>query len=347
VLVALVAAPGATARFGSGGNASADNPALVSLASVSNGCGGGVASSDARFADEWEFGAWRVNFREACNVHDACYSGTVVADPFASRPGQVVDFRTWSQERCDDAFLANMRTLCRRQISGPSPRVHSQMLDARNDCMFGEGRFQPSCSTFYSVVPQVGGFSKIGALLAYKLVRKCGHQYYRQRADLNGNWVNRGSESSVRTASILQVGRAIAVSWTGGTKLCGLGTGTLISRDQNEEVVGDATVTGFANGDFHGTLRIVVNKDGSITFPSLPLGLAVSDAVPVQPLAMAIGARAPDFVGQVPVNYPNPASASKTFTVPLSESYKEFKDLVVIVGFVSAEVTYTYHRAGS
>jgi hypothetical protein len=228
-----------------------------------------------------------------------------------------------------------------------------------------------------------------------------------------------------------------------------MGTGTLISRDQNEEVVGDATVTGFANGDeFKGTLRIVVNKDHSITFPGLPgsptlhqgpgrstqatapkcstpaakpktpttatsgatftltttkvtnpnapeltidaaagkatwdhtgqyggagkggewkvaytfkvpqtitagksfsitLGLAVSDAVPVQPLAMAIGARAPDFVGQVPVNYPNPASASKTFTVPLSTGYKEFKDLVIIVGFVSAEITFAYHRAGS
>jgi hypothetical protein len=448
VLVALVAAPGATARFGSGGNASADNPALVSLASVSNGCGGGVASSDARFADEWEFGAWRVNFREACNVHDACYSGTVVADPFASRPGQVVDFRTWSQERCDDAFLANMRTLCRRQISGASPRVHSQMLDARNDCMFGEGRFQPSCSTFYSVVPQVGGFSKIGALLAYKLVRKCGHQYYRQRADLNGNWVNRGSESSVRTASILQVGRAIAVSWTGGTKLCGLGTGTLISRDQNEEVVGDATVTGFANGDFHGTLRIVVNKDGSITFPSLPgsptlhqgpgrstqatapkcstpaakpktsttatsgttftlvdvkvklltgpeltvdgpggkatwdhtgqyggagkggewkieytwkvpktltagkaasvsLALKALMVEPPQPLFVQMSALAPDFRQDLSINYPNPAQAAKTYSVPISSGYATAKDLWMLISLGGAEITYTYRRTGS
>ena len=73
----------------------------------------------------------------------------------------------------------------------------------------------------------------------------------------------------------------------------------------------------------------------------------VSDVVPVQPLLMEAGARAPDFVGRVSVNYPNPTSASKTFSVPLSAGYKEFKDIVVIVGFGVAEITFTYHRAGS
>ena len=80
---------------------------------------------------------------------------------------------------------------------------------------------------------------------------------------------------------------------------------------------------------------------------SLTLGLAVSEVVPVQPLLMEMGARAPDFVGRVSVNYPNPTSASKTFTVPLSAGYKDFKDIAVIVGFGSAEITFTYHRAGS
>jgi hypothetical protein len=80
---------------------------------------------------------------------------------------------------------------------------------------------------------------------------------------------------------------------------------------------------------------------------SVRLGLSVSNVLPEQPLAMAIGARAPDFVGRVDVNYPNPASGSKTFSVPLSAGYKDvnYKEIVVIVGFVSAEVTYVYRRA--
>jgi hypothetical protein len=79
---------------------------------------------------------------------------------------------------------------------------------------------------------------------------------------------------------------------------------------------------------------------------SLTLGLAVSNVVPVQPLAIQIGARAPDFVGGASVNYPNPASASKAFSVPLSMGYKDFKEILVIVGVVSAEVTYVYRRVG-
>ena len=68
---------------------------------------------------------------------------------------------------------------------------------------------------------------------------------------------------------------------------------------------------------------------------------------PVQPLLVQMGARAPDFVQALSINYPNPASASKTYTVPLAEDQKDSKEVVVIVSVVSAEITYTYHRAGA
>ena len=68
---------------------------------------------------------------------------------------------------------------------------------------------------------------------------------------------------------------------------------------------------------------------------------------PVQPLLVQMGARAPDFVQALSINYPNPASASKTYTVPLAEDQKDFKDVVMIVSVVSAEITYTYHRSGA
>jgi hypothetical protein len=60
-----------------------------------------------------------------------------------------------------------------------------------------------------------------------------------------------------------------------------------------------------------------------------------------------MGARAPDFVQALSINFPNPASASKTYTVPLAADQKDSKEVVVIVGVVSAEITYTYRRVGA
>ncbi len=79
---------------------------------------------------------------------------------------------------------------------------------------------------------------------------------------------------------------------------------------------------------------------------TLTLALVVSNVVPVQPLLIEFGARAPDFVGRASANYPNPPSDSKTFTVPLSAGYGDFKEIVIIVGINSAEVTYVYRRVG-
>jgi hypothetical protein len=246
-----------------------DSPALVSLASVSNGCGGGVASEDPRFFDALDYGGIKVSFRQACNVHDACYSGAVVRDPFTTPPDRIVDFRGWSQERCDDAFLANMQTLCRKQI--PTAGTSPEWDEARDDCQHGSGPTLPSCTTLVSPIPNLGN-QAIGAAFAHRVVRKCGHRFFRERVDLSGTWINddRGS-TSVRSLTIRQTGRAVTATWTGEPDRCGSGSGTLVTRDQNEEVVGDAEVTGFANGGvFRGRLRIVTNEDGSITVPALP-----------------------------------------------------------------------------
>jgi hypothetical protein len=79
---------------------------------------------------------------------------------------------------------------------------------------------------------------------------------------------------------------------------------------------------------------------------SISLGLVVSNVVPVQPLLVEFGARAPDFVGRASANFPNPSSDSKTFSVKLSEGYKDFKEIVVVVGINASEVTYVYRRVG-
>jgi hypothetical protein len=195
-----------------------------------------------------------------------------VRDPFTNPPNRIVDFRTWSQERCDDAFLANMQSLCRKQI--PATGTFPEWDEARDDCEHGRGPTLPSCNTIFSLIPNLIGNTTIGAEFAHRVVRQCGERFFRERVNLNGKWVNdAGGTTSVRTLTIGQTGRAVTATWTGEPGRCGTGTGTLVTRDQHEEVVGDAEVKGFPNGGvFRGALRIVVNEDGTITVPALPGG---------------------------------------------------------------------------
>ncbi len=81
---------------------------------------------------------------------------------------------------------------------------------------------------------------------------------------------------------------------------------------------------------------------------TLTLALVITNVLPVQPLLVEFGARAPDFLGRASANYPNPPSDTKTFTVPLSAGYKDFKEIVIVVAFNSIdEVSYTYRRVGA
>ena len=80
---------------------------------------------------------------------------------------------------------------------------------------------------------------------------------------------------------------------------------------------------------------------------SITLSLKAESVEPSQPLSVQMSARAPDFVKALSINYPSPADASQTFTFPISAGYKDFKDMVIVISVVSAEVTYTYHRVGA
>jgi len=99
----------------------------VPISTVANGCGG--AGWDSVVAVQNYFGntskyansnvnplarTYTVNFKDACDLHDAGYSGAVVRDKING--GIVVDYRTWSRKRVDAKFLDDMRRLCTRQI---------------------------------------------------------------------------------------------------------------------------------------------------------------------------------------------------------------------------------------
>jgi hypothetical protein len=91
------------------------NDALVALEAVSNGCGPGRNSNfRPRPGDVSTYGRFKVNFRLACDLHDAGYLGAAVADPIN---GGYVDTFDWTREQVDAKFLADERKLCGEQIS--------------------------------------------------------------------------------------------------------------------------------------------------------------------------------------------------------------------------------------
>ena len=95
-------------------------PLQVSLAgsSVINGCGADqrydfVEQLQALLLNSQTYGPVATSFVEACNIHDAGYSGITVFDPVSRR---LIDFRRWTRAEVDALFLKDMRTLCSRQI---------------------------------------------------------------------------------------------------------------------------------------------------------------------------------------------------------------------------------------
>ena len=75
------------------------------------------------------------------------------------------------------------------------------------------------------------------------------------------------------------------------------------------------------------------------------VGMTISDVDPVQPLGFQMVVRAPDLAQAFPLHYPEKASGSMTFKVPIPAYYKDLKDLAITVsGVVSAEITYHYER---
>lgn len=197
--------------------------ALVSLESVSNGCGGGVASNERRLGDTSTylnsnnpFGKrYVVNFRLACNLHDAGYSGAKVRDPI---DGGIIDYFGWSQKGVDDKFLRDMRRLCDQAFAGTGATV------ALADC---RGR---------------GGKTSFGAETRYNFVRQFGHRFYRARPNLNGLWSGPGLTGLVITQKL----RSVRGTWRQGD-LSGEFRGTLISRDQDSVVQGFVRTT--VNGE--------------------------------------------------------------------------------------------------
>jgi hypothetical protein len=105
--------------------------AVVALGAVSNGCGPGRGSSSRpRPADVSTYGRYKVDFRPACDLHDAGYLGAAVADPI---DGGYLDPFDWTREQIDAKFLADERKLCDEQISGDHPDARRALAECVGD----------------------------------------------------------------------------------------------------------------------------------------------------------------------------------------------------------------------
>ncbi|MEX2049186.1 MAG: hypothetical protein WEB90_06385, partial [Gemmatimonadota bacterium] len=173
------------------GNRSAGSPKsscawikfLVPIKRVSNGCGGegwdivvkveNYLGNTHTYGDSW-FNplakTYTVNFKKACDLHDAGYGGQMVYDTINKRS---IDYRRWSRKAVDKKFLADMLKLCNRQIP-------ARAKYARQKCK------------------STGGALSFGAHSAYSIVRDWGHLFF--DADLTLHGVQKAGNPKARPA---------------------------------------------------------------------------------------------------------------------------------------------------
>ena len=212
----------------------------VPLATVANGCGPGTASSDPRWGDTSVYtGKHLVNFRMACNLHDAGYSGARVKDPLHGN--RIVDYFTWSQTRVDDKFLDDMREICDDRIRPGTPSATEALAQCK-------GR---------------GGTLTIGAVTRHNAVRTVGKWVFLDRPRLSGVWANEADPTEPALA-LSQVVRAVKGSWRGGKADPGSRAefrGTLISRDTDSIVRGYVKYTDGTGAVSLKTMTITVDPE--------------------------------------------------------------------------------------
>jgi hypothetical protein len=405
-------------------------PGWIAIEKVSNGCGGGDASTEPGIqnmvGDSATYGtgnpfepSFKVNFREACNFHDAAYSGALVWD---SLKGKFTDFRGITQKEADDKMQADMDLLCEAQIPERWPK-------ARANCKSGINH--------------------------WLLVSAIGSVNFRDRTEIDGMWHNVAPgwplcDIGANDWTITQNGRNVTVRWRNGAGGSQVGTfkGVLVTGDKprDDRVVGEYTINDHGAKVSGGTMTFALSGDKdrfdfngtgvpggtmarnerstqsasapprcskpastptTTTTPAVPKGtfvlasakltdnpygkevtvgasggtatwdhccdggkwkiqytwkfpasitpgksssismsLKTVSVEPSQPLSDQMTALAPDFRQDLTTNYPNPASASKTYTVPLSVGYNDpnYKEIKLYVGFAHATVTFTYRR---
>ncbi len=165
----------------------------ISRANV-NGCGTAGYGPTAEwlqnyFGDVREYGyaedRTKVRLRNACNIHDAAYSGITVYDALDKR---YVDFRKWSRLKIDKKFRGDIRMLCRRELSTPK-----RMAPYLRTCENGVG-----FTTFLGLIPLKGlsAVEDAGANTYFDMVRAHGGVGFDADATTPGTQPNMPAKTS-------------------------------------------------------------------------------------------------------------------------------------------------------
>jgi hypothetical protein len=195
--------------------------AYVKLIDVTNGCGPGTPTTDARYGDDSDFEdsnspdmvnmskQYYVNFRSACLMHDAGYSGVKTNNIFT---GAVVDYFDRNQKQVDDQFLADMLRMCDEQIPATAKAAIANCKG------YGGYHFTHGAMTRYKMVQSAG------SLIAWK-----------GRPALSGAWASTDGGSW----SITVNKRSVSATWTmANPNFRGEFKGTLVSRDADTLIDG-------------------------------------------------------------------------------------------------------------
>jgi hypothetical protein len=304
-LVSVAAADAGSVTAGSGRTAarSADEPTTIpvpekrpagwiAIDKVSNGCGGGALIGLQNWiGDTATYGSgnpfepvFKVSFREACNLHDAAYSGALVWDGIH---GAFTDFRSMTQKEADDKMQADMNLACNAQI----PPKYDKL---REECKAGVNH--------------------------YRLVRVTGALNFRDRNDLSGAWANQNPgwplcDIGAHPWTIKQTGREVTVTWLHGSGQAGSFKGVLITGDKltDDRIVGEYTLSGGGQKPTGGPMTFAVTGEDTFDFN----GTGVPGGKMVRKERATQGASGPHVCkrSSPPATTTTPATAAGTFVL--------------------------------
>jgi hypothetical protein len=100
-----------------------------------------------------------VNFRPACDLHDAGYDGGIVFDPIN---GGVIDTRAMSRRTIDDRFYNDLLTSCNRQIGWNAPAARAQCYTIASTYYLA---VRAAASFRFDANPAVAGVQSVGTRL--------------------------------------------------------------------------------------------------------------------------------------------------------------------------------------
>jgi hypothetical protein len=233
---ATVSAAAGTAADRPSGNGSHPLPAKrppgwIAIEKVSDGCGqeGSLFRAHEQTYESDDGRTITVDFNEACNLHDAAYSGAYVWDGIN---GRFVDFSApvWTKKEINEEFKKNLQRLCFRKFSGTDSHFEKALLQCLTSDDVRKGATWGALS-FYDIVNSLFGSSP------------------RKRIKLTGQWKNTAlgwplCDLAVGRWTITQTGREVTAKWVHGTAgEHGTFTGTFITGGNEGDDIVDGRFT--------------------------------------------------------------------------------------------------------